>query len=644
MTGEAQPKGSHGAPTTVFVSYSRDDQKRAIPIIQAIEQAGYSVWWDGLLEGGERFSRTTEAALETARAVVVLWSKTSTASHWVHDEATRGRDRRCLVPLSIDGSDPPLGFRQFQTIDVSHAKFRPSDPVVERVIRAVAALHDETVSPHSVPPQARGIDRRLVLGGSAALVAVGAGAAWWTGLIGSGGAKANSVAVLPFINLSGDPQQVYFSDGLAAEVRGELARNPLLLVIAQASSNTFRDRGDDAKAIARKLGVSYLLDGNVRRSGETVRVSAELIDGRSGFSQWSQSFDRPLADVFAVQDEIAGAVSEALTTKMAEKDGRAAKPGSTKNVAAYDAYLRGKDLFDQAASEDTDRAALAKFDEAIAADPQYGAAHAARSRTLTVLANQSRETAPRFAFYAGAVDSAKTAIRLSPDLADAHSALGFVLFNGKVDARSARAPYDRSFALGKGDADVLSRYALFCARTGRFEEARDVIAKATTLDPLNARAYRLAGEIEYVARNYAASIPPVERALALNPKMSVAHSALGASQLMLGRIEDAKQSYASEPNSLLGLTGLAIIAAKQGDKSGAQAHFARLVAEHGDNSMYQRAQILAQWGQPAEALSTLAKARQVGDAGLVYLRNDPFLDPLRKDAEFSRLLKALGFD
>ena len=225
LTDESHGGGSH----TVFVSYSRGDQNRALPIIKILEDAGFSVWWDGLLEGGERFSHITENALEQAKAVVVLWSKTSTDSHWVHDEATRGRDRKVLVPLSIDGHQPPLGFRQFQVIDASPAQARPGSAEMEKLVRAVAALHDQprdfTVQGKPAPALAN--RRNLLFGGGALILGGGALAAWLTGLVGGKSAAAASVAVMPFENLSGNPAQAYFSDGLAAEVRAELSRNAL---------------------------------------------------------------------------------------------------------------------------------------------------------------------------------------------------------------------------------------------------------------------------------------------------------------------------------------------------------------------------------------------------------------------------------
>ncbi len=644
--------------TTIFVSYARDDRQLALPVIHCLEAAGYRVWWDGLLEAGERFSRTTEQALESARAVVVLWSKTSIASHWVHDEATRGRDRKCLVPLSLDGAEAPLGFRQFQVIDIQHSRMKPGDAAADAMLRAVAALHDGAPA---VPPRAAASsppNRRALLIGAGALVAVGGGAIAWRARSPATpqaparlAVQAASVAVLPFANLGADPEQSYFSEGLAAEVRAELARNPRLQVAAQASSNRFRTRSEDARTMASQLGVAFLLDGNVRRAGDTVRIAAELIDGRSGFSQWSESFERPLTDVFAVQDEIAAAVAAALSAELAAPaaapdatPNTAARPiGGTSNVMAFDAYLRGRDLFALGTDESTDRAALARFDEALRLDADYGAAHAARSRALAVIGNQHATVAERPAIYAAAIAAAARAAEVAPQLADAHSALGFALFNGKLDAKAARAPFDRSASLGQGDADVLSRFALFSARTGRFEEARAAITRATTLDPLNARAFRLAGEVEYTARNYAAAIPPIEKALALNPRMGVARAAIGFARLGQNDLAAAEAAFRAEPNSLFGLAGLAVTLHRQGKRAQAEAAFAQLVAEHGDIALYQQAQVLASWGDAPRAMATLRRALAERDAGLVYLRNDPLLDPIRKTPGFSDLLTSLGF-
>lgn len=635
--------------TTVFVSYSRDDQKRARPIIDLLQAAGFSVWWDGLLEGGERFSRSTEDALERAKAIVVLWSATSINSHWVHDEATCGRDRKRLVPLSIDGSEAPLGFRQFQVLDAKPAKVKPTSPEMQSLIRSVSALHNESAEAHRLPTTPRlAVDRRtLMIGGGALAVAAIGGAAWFSGLIGGTSAAAASVAVMPFENLSGDPTQAYFSDGLAAEVRSELTRNPLLQVAAQTSSNAFRGRKDDIKAIARKLGVAFLLEGSVRRDSNQAKIDTQLIDGRTGLSKWSESFDRSLVNIFEVQSEIAKAIATQLSVQLdgGSDDGPIdiAKTGGTKSVAAFDAYLRGKDLFEAGADEASDRLALAKFEEAIADDGKYAAAYAAKSRSMAVIGNQYAKGSELRALYRAAVIAARRAVELAPEYAEAHSAFGFALAFGEMNVRVARKPYETSLKLGSGDADILSRYAIFCSRLKRFDEANATITKSLALDPLNARTFRTKGTILYAMGQYPQAIDYFKRGLALNGNLGSAHAVIGQAEYMLGQIDEAEASYSAEKNSLFSLPGVAIIARRKGDTAKAQAALDSLISEHGDNGLYQQAQVYAQWGDKPKAIAALLAAREAGDSGLIQMFYDPLLAPVQKEPEFSRLLKDIGF-
>lgn len=641
MASGTASTGIRGEQATVFVSYSRDDRKRAVPVIKAIEEAGYSVWWDGLLGGGERFFQSTEAAIEAAKAVVVLWSKVSVGSHWVHDEATRGRDHQCLVPVSLDGTKPPLGFGQFQTIDLSH-KSRGRNPAMDSLIAAIAALHDED---HRPAPRAMaaapGVDRRVVIAAIGGLAIAGAGASWWSGLFG-GTRNANSIAVLPFANLSGDPREAYFSDGVAAEIRSELARNPMLQVAAQTSSESFRKSDEDAKTISSKLRVSHLLDGNIRKSGDVVRVSVELTEGKTGFSTWSQRFDRPLADVFAVQDEIAQAVASALSVELSRGKGDVQTNG-TANFAAYDAYLKGNGLYQMSSGEQSARDALAKFEEATALDPDYAAAWSARSRTLASIANQYLDGSARAATFDSAIAAARKSLALDPDLADAYSALGYATLFGRRDGRAARAPFERSAQLGQGQPDVLTRYAAYCAFAGEFDKARTAIFRAAKLDPLNALAQRLIGTVEFTARRYPESIAALRRALALNPQLNGANAAIAFNQLMMGRVEEAARSVAAEKSDLRRLTGEAMVAQRLGDMAKAQSALRRIESEFGTSALYEQAQVLAQWGETDRGMAALLRAAETGDPGLVLIKTDPLIDALRKRPEFSGLLKQVGF-
>lgn len=622
----------------VFVSYARKDEPLARQVVTVLEEAGYHVWWDEMIRAGDGFSDRIAESLEQACAVVVLWSQTSVASNWVRDEAQIGARRGRLVPVSLDGTPPPLGYGQFHTIGLNG---RP-DQAMQSIVAAVAAVAG---LPNGVagPTRRRAMSRRSLLIGSSGILAAGGAAAWWLSREHDGAASATpSIAVLPFDNIGGEPTKAYFAEGVAAEIRAALTRMPQLRVAANQSSNVAREGHDDARTIARKLNVSYLLDGNVRRAGDRVRVAAELIDGRTGFTSWSDTFDRPAADVFAVQDEIAGVVVAALTERISAAPSSRPAVSQTGNLQAYDAFLRGRSLYEQAGGEETDRAALAAFDEAIAADPGYAGAYAARSRALTVIANQYAQGPARRALYEQAIVAARKAVALRPNMGTSQSALGFALFYGHIDPHGAEAPFQRSAILGAGDADVLSRYALFLTRTGRFDLARAALVRAVSLDPLNARIQWLRSELEVDARRYSDAIPLAEGALGMNSKMSAAHATIGAARLLLGDLPAAEKAYRLEPNGLFGLTGLAIVLKKAGHDREAAAKLAELTDMHGDNALYQLGQIEAQWGDATAAFEALDKARATSDAGLTHLKTDPLLDPIRTDVRFSVLQRALG--
>ncbi len=652
MSGTGDTSGNVKLPT-VFLSYARADQAQAAKLAAALQQAGLEVWWDALIEGGAEFARSIEASLERCDAVLVVWSRNSVASDWVLDEATRGRDLRKLVPVSLDGTQPPIGFRQYHSIDLSGWRGDAAAAGIAAIVRGVATSKlPRKAHAGAARPAPPAISRRgmLVAGIGTAVAAAASFIAWRQGLFGNSRAiTGNSVAVLPFSNLSGDDSQAYFSDGLSEELRATLARNSRLLVMAQASSASFRDREDDAVTIAAKLGVAYLLDGSVRRKGDTVRIAVDLIDGQTGFSRWSNIFERALQDIFAVQSEIASTVARELVAQVASVgDGGAGGPpapsGGTGNVAAFDAYLRGRALYDLSADEASERAALAQFDAAIAADPGFAAAHAARARSLTAIANQYGEVAELAGLYDAAIAAAERAISIAPDLADAHSTLGFTLFQGRLDARSAREPFERSRELGAGEATVMARYAQYSARTGREREATEAMQRALRLDPLNPLIHRAAGAIEYAAHRYESSIPPARKALEMNPRMSRAHAAIGDALFMLGRIGESRAEYGAEPVADFRLAGAAIVERRLGNARAARAALAELETGHGDRVLYQQAQVHAQWGEPEAALDRLERALAIGDSGLIYLRNDPLLGPLRGNPRFTKLLDRIGFD
>jgi len=649
MNGATSDESGAGQSTDyVFVSYARPDAKAAQAIIALLERSGFRVWWDGLIPGGERFGNEISEALEKAAAVVVLWSANSTASHWVQDEASWARDHHRLVPLSIDGSEPPLGFRQFQCLDVSKGGIKAGNPAIQRALKAVSdvAAKGPAAEASTAPASHReglGVDRRTALAAGGAVTIAAAGYAGWRFLLAPQDARANSVAVLPFENLSGQPGQQYLSDGMAAELRAKLSRNPLLRVAGQASSNAFRDRSESSKAIARKLRVGNLIDGNVRAAGDQVRIAVEVIDGASGFSKWSNSFDRPMDNLLQLQSDIADAVSAALSAQLGGGDETKERSGGTTNVAAFDAFLRGKELFESQADEASDRAALAQFGNAVSRDPEYAAALAARSRALSVIANQYAQADERRRLYGEAIAEAQRAIRNARGFADGYVALGYALFYGRLDIGAADAPYQKAHDLGGGSAEVLSLYALYRARRRQFDRAFPVIERALSLDPLNAGLVKSAGRIRFASGDHEAAISAARRALELNPKLGGAHGDMGNAFLMLGRLDEAAAEFATEKSALLAIPGRAIVAIRRRDEAGVGQAFEKLRREEGDNGLYQQAQVLAQWGRKADALDTLDRALREQDSGLVYLLSDPFLAPLHEEARFKSLLRKLHF-
>jgi len=648
---------------SVFLSYSRTDLERARPVIALLEAAGFDLWWDGRLEGGENYLATTEDRLESADCVAVLWSQTSVGSHWARDEAQRGRERGCLVPLSLDATMAPLGFRQFQLLDISGWNGAPNDALAGRILAAVrqragqGSAVNEAPVPFMVPPPPSpylpvsnpglALSRRTLmiggagLAGGAALIGV-----WQAGLFSSSADTAISMVVLPFANLTGDVSKAWFSNGLSNELRAVLIRNPRLRVAAPTSSGALE--GEDEFAIGRKLGVDHILRGSVQRDDTRMKVSAELVQIEGGLVRWADTYDRPLEDVFALQTEIAETVALSLVAEtVGEGEARSSLEaqqavGGTQDVAAYEAFLRGHALYDLSAGNETDRDALAQFDTAIAIDPDYAMAHAMRSMMLAGIANTESDSGQVGRLYGEAIAAAERAIALQDRLAQGHLALGFALNNGQLRRAAAMPHYRAAEKLAPGDADVLRQAATFYAYGDEHTRAADMIGRVIELDPLNARAFRSAGFIALFAHDYPATITQMQRALALNPSLASAKYAIAIALLMQGDTAGALSAAKEERVEQFALTLTAIVTHRLGNTAEADAAYAKLVADYGEAALYQQAQVLAQRGSTAEALERMELAYAKRDPGLLLVSNDPLLDPLRSAPKFEELLSRLA--
>lgn len=454
------------------------------------------------------------------------------------------------------------------------------------------------------------------------------------------------MAVLRFANLTGDDEQAWFSSGLSSELRVALARNPLLKVSAPTSSAAQPD--EDDFALARTLGVSNFLRGSVQKVAETIRITVELIETKAGTVLWNDSYDRQYEDLLALQSEIAATVALNLVSTIAgkreiERSIEAQQGvGGTDNLIAYEAFLRGVAFYDLSTGEDSDRAALSQFDAAIAADPDYAAAHAMRATMLGALANYASDQREVAKGFRQSIDAAEYALELAPDLGRGHLALGYALNNGQLDRGAAYPHYKRAQELSPGDADTQRSVAIFYAFGSQQALATQIIDSVLELDPINARAYRTAGYVALFARDYSAVITRMLEALKLNPQIASAYNAIGNARLMQGDVGGALSAFEEEAFPMFSQTGIAICQNKLGDQAAAQAALDVVRNDYGDAALYQQAQIYAQWNETSKALDALTRAFEQYDPGCLFAMNDPLLDPIRGEPVLDRLLLRLA--
>jgi len=336
-------------PPDIFLSYNREDQAIARRFAEGFEREGLSVWWDATLRSGEAYDQITEAALRTAKAVVVLWSTRSVNSRWVRAEATLADRNRTLVPARIEPCDLPIMFELTQTADLLHWSGEPDDPAWQAFVADVRQFVDAGTLPER-PAPAPDLTTRPMRG------------------------MRPSIAVLPFINRSGLPEDDVFADGMVEDLTVALSLSRRMKVIAASATAAYRAGARDLRRIGSDLGVRYLLEGNVRRVGDDLRVTAQLVEAGEGDILWTQKFDRPLAELAALQEQLATEVAAFLGIEVqrAEMEHALRKPG---DITAWEAVLRAEaNISRQTAS--AMETAVAEARRAIAIDPEYDVAHA----------------------------------------------------------------------------------------------------------------------------------------------------------------------------------------------------------------------------------------------------------------------------
>jgi adenylate cyclase len=335
----------------VFISYARSDKARVAPLVAAIEAQGWSVWWDPEITPGQEFDRQIAAELKIAAAVLVVWTPGSVESRWVRGEARDGADRGILVPVQFGSARLPIDFRAFHTTDLDQPDDVAASPQFQAVIRAIETLVGRPRLPAGAVPGPSG-----------------------SGPAVAAGPQRIAICVLPFTNLSGDPGQEYFSDGITEDIITELSRWRLLSVRSRSASFRHRGVAVDMKQVARELNVRFIVEGSVRRMGARVRITAQLIDAETGSHIWAERFDRELEEMFTVQDEVVRTIVSTLVGRVQVSDVERARRKPPARLEAYECVLKGNALPWDGPNGAAEATRL--FEKAIEIDPGYGLAHA----------------------------------------------------------------------------------------------------------------------------------------------------------------------------------------------------------------------------------------------------------------------------
>jgi TolB-like protein/DNA-binding winged helix-turn-helix (wHTH) protein/Tfp pilus assembly protein PilF len=447
----------------------------------------------------------------------------------------------------------------------------------------------------------------------------------------------SSIAVLPFADLSPGQDQQYFIYGLTEQLINDLARAPDLKVVGRSSSFQFKDRNEDLRTVGRALGVASVLEGSVSRDGGRVRIRAELVKTEDGFQLWSETYDRKIDDIFAVQDEIARAATAALQLKLS--GGNAATRERVTNAQAYEAYLRAQYFNTRGRDKSSLDNALAYAEQAIKLDDKYAPAWALRSYVFDTMGDVGI-IEPDTAFRRARED-AERAIELDPNGPSGYLALAWVQINRDWNWEGADLSLNKAAELQPGSASIL-RFKSFLAHSqGRLKEAIAFHEQAITLDPLFASSHSYLGFLLYSAGQYEKALASTQKALELNPQKTYDHFTRGEVFLAQGRLQQALAEMEQEPGPYWRLTGEALVYQALGREQDSNASLSQLVEQYQQSMAYQIAEIYAYRGDSDMAFQWLSRAYQQHDSGMRSVKIDPFLRSVRKDPRYADLLKRM---
>jgi len=453
-------------------------------------------------------------------------------------------------------------------------------------------------------------------------------------------ASNTSIAVLPFADMSPTKDQEYFSDGLSEQLIHDLAKVSGLKVVGRSSAFQFRGKNEDLRVVGRKLGVTKVLEGSVRREGNHVRITAELIKADDGFQLWSQTYDREIKDIFAVEDEISLAATEALQVKLLGGNGQPVAPNSrSTNPEAYQAYLQANDFLGRGTGKEDVGKALAYADKAIKLDERYAPAWALRASVQNMMAEVGLADVTEG--FRKARDDAERAIALDPSSASGYLALARTQIYHDWDWDTANTCLTKAAALEPGSAEVVRIRSYLSRVLGNLDQAVKLYEQAVALDPLRANSHLGLGYLLYMTGRHDEAQAELRKALDLNPQAAFAHANLGKILIAEGKPQQALAEIEKEPTDWEKLTDQVLVYHALGREQDSNAALAELIAKHDADSAYQIAQAYAFRGESGKSFEWLERAYRQRDAGLADIKTDPLLKNLRPDPRYTELLKKM---
>jgi TolB-like protein/Tfp pilus assembly protein PilF len=661
-----------GISHAVFLSYASQDAEAAQKICEALRAAGIEVWFDqSKLRGGDAWDQKIRRELHECELFIPVISANTAARHegyfrleWdLADQRTHmiARNRAFIVPVCVDATpetsaDTPESFQRVQWTRLPSGETPPA--FVDRVQRLLSgeadsapdrahfgggALASGAAARHGLIRRRTGVAYGSIVAATAVLLALGYFALDRLNRPKPSVAGAASVAVLPLANESGEASQQYFSDGISEDLITALSQFRGLKVIGRSSAFKFRDSKEDSRSIGAKLGVAHLLEGSVRRSGEMVRVSAELIDTADGSTQWSERYDRPYKDLFALQDEITRAVAGALKAKLlpgqhaGEQSDR--PPGGS--LEAYSALLQGR-FFHLRNTEADLRKAIEFYTQALDLDPRYALAWSWLSQSWTSLSVEFLDSAPAQQASAKAREAANRALALSPDLAAAHVARAALLQLVDLDWHGAETEYRRAVALAPNSGGAKIWLGSLLASFGELEPAIELTRQALATEPLRADSYQWLAVYLSALNRLDEAERAIRRAIELQPASSSYYCTLTMIEVQRGHAQAALAAAQQEPPGVWQDVALALARQIGGDRSAADAALGILTEKDANLSAYQIAQVYALRNDATKTFEWLDRAWSNRDSGIGYLLYDPFILRYKGDPRFAAFCRKVG--